>query len=232
MLNANFRVTRSSDFSAAGVTWEYRRSFTAETLSASGTLTEAANIEVLVGWVGNNAQFTYEYTEDGPTTQTPTTRPPTQPPTTRPPTTKPPPTTQPPTTQPNATRVATNRPPTTQPPTTKPPPTQPTTTRPPATKSPPGSPPPSPSCPGMYTTAGAHHTLHTPTAAAATLTTEQTTCTTALSPPLQINVRTSSVSVVDFPQVHVHLRILSITSSVTAAVHAPPPVRSPHLTAS
>ena len=75
MLNANFRVTRSSDFNAAGVTWEYRRSSTAETLSASGTLTEAANIEVLVGKDGNSVQFTYEYVLASSTTQPPTTQP-------------------------------------------------------------------------------------------------------------------------------------------------------------
>ena len=102
VLNANFQVTSSSDFSAAGVKWKYRRSSTAETLSASGTLTEAATVEVLVC---NGVRFTYEYTLDYLTIQTPTARPST----TQPPTTQPP-TTQPPTTQPPTTRASTSEP--------------------------------------------------------------------------------------------------------------------------
>ena len=116
MLNANIRVTRHSDFNAAGVAWEYRRSFTAETLSASGTLTEATTVEVLVGRNDNDVQFTYEYVVPKPTTQTPTTQQPTtKAPTTHPPTTS---TTTPPTTSP-ATPPPTNHTPTT-PPTTSP----------------------------------------------------------------------------------------------------------------
>ena len=61
VLNANFQVTSPSDFSAAGVKWQYRLGSTAETLSASGTLTQAAVVEVLVGRTGNSVQFTYEY---------------------------------------------------------------------------------------------------------------------------------------------------------------------------
>ena len=84
VLNANRQATRRAEFSAAGVTWQYRRR--TDRLSASGTLTESAVVEVYVGSNGNNVQFTYEYVVDAPTTehttQTPTT---TQAPTTTPP---------------------------------------------------------------------------------------------------------------------------------------------------
>ena len=59
VLNANDRAIRRSDmiqranFRASGVRWKYRRNSTAERLSASGTLTEAADVEVLVGRKGN-----------------------------------------------------------------------------------------------------------------------------------------------------------------------------------
>ena len=168
--NANVRVTRRSDFNAAGVRWKYRRNSTAETLSANGTLTQAANVEVLVGKDDSNVQFTYEYVGPKPTTQTPTTQQPT-----------------------------------TKAPTTHPPTTPPTNT--------------SNGCPGMLQYSKSNLS-------------NANCIINALSLPMQIHVRTSSVSVVDFPQVLVHLQILSTTSSVTAAVHAPPPVRSPHLTAS
>ena len=55
--------------------------YTAERLSASGTLTEAADVEVLVGKNDNSVQFTYECMVYSTTTQplttepTPTTRP-------------------------------------------------------------------------------------------------------------------------------------------------------------
>ena len=81
VLNANFRVTSPFDFSAAGVKWQYRLGSTAETLSASGTLTQAADVEVLVARNGNSVQFTYEYVVYSTTTQPLTT---TQPPTTQP----------------------------------------------------------------------------------------------------------------------------------------------------
>ena len=49
--------------------------YTAERLSASGTLTEAADVEVLVGRKGNSVQFTYEYVVYSTTTQLLTTEP-------------------------------------------------------------------------------------------------------------------------------------------------------------
>ena len=51
-------------------------------------------------------------------------------------------------------------------------------------------------------------------------------------PPLQILVITNILSVAMFQTQYVHLSILFTTSSRTAAVSAPPPVRHPHLTAS
>ena len=96
VLNANLRVRSPSDFSAAGVKWQYRLGSTAETLSASGTLTQAAVVEVLVGRTGNNVQFTYEYIVDRPSTQPPSTQPPSTQPlitTQKPPATQLPPTT-------------------------------------------------------------------------------------------------------------------------------------------
>ena len=93
VLNANNRDIRRSDmiqrvnFRASGVRWKYRRNSTAETLSASGTLTQVADVEVLVGRTGNSVQFTYEYVVYSTTIQPLTT---TQPPTTEPtPTTRP-----------------------------------------------------------------------------------------------------------------------------------------------
>ena len=153
VLNANFRVTSPSDFSAAGVKWQYRLGSTAETLSASGTLTQAAVVEVLVGRTGNSVQFIYSYTLEyivtSHTTQLPTTQPPTttEPPTTQLPTTQPPTTTEPPTTQPPTTQPPTTQPPTTQPPTTQPLTTpqplipEPTITQPPTTQLPTTQPP-------------------------------------------------------------------------------------------
>ena len=140
VLNANFQVTSPSDFSAAGVTWQYRLGSTAETLSASGTLTQAAVVEVLVGSTGNSVQFIYSYTLEyivtSHTTQLPTTQPPTttEPPTTQPPTTQPLTTTQLPIPKPTITQPPTTQLPTTQPPTTQPPTTQPPTTQPPTTQ--------------------------------------------------------------------------------------------------
>ena len=62
------------------------------------------------------------------------------------------------------------------------------------------------------------------------------TCTTGTLmhsfPPLQILVITNFLSVAVFQTQYVHLSILFTTSSRTAAVDAPPPVRHPHLTAS
>ena len=86
VLNANLRVRSPSDFSAAGVKWQYRLGSTAETLSASGTLTQAAVVEVLVGRTGNNVQFTYEYVVYSTTIQPPTTPSPTSHPLTTQPT--------------------------------------------------------------------------------------------------------------------------------------------------
>ena len=66
--------------------------------------------------------------------------------------------------------------------------------------------------------------LHTSTAyVVATLTPKQTACTPALSPPPQIHVRTRTASVGVFQWLCVHLSILSMTSSITAAACASPP---------
>ena len=97
VLNAHSPYPRRSNFRASGVRWKYRRSSTAERLSASGTLTQAEVVEVLVGRTGNSVQFTYEYIVDRPSTHPPSTQPPitTQLPTTiqMPPVTQLPPTT-------------------------------------------------------------------------------------------------------------------------------------------
>ena len=121
VLNANSPYPRRSNFRASGVRWKYRRSSTAERLSASRTLTQAAVVEVLVGRKSNSVQFTYEYIVDSSSTH--------------------PPSTQPPSTQP----------PSTQPPSTQPPSTQPliTTQKPPATQLPPTTTSTSTGCPGM-----------------------------------------------------------------------------------
>ena len=75
VLNANSPYPRRSTFTASGVRWKYRRNSARERLSASGTLTQAAVVEVLVGKNGSNVRFTYKYTVDSPTTQMPTTHP-------------------------------------------------------------------------------------------------------------------------------------------------------------
>ena len=208
VLHANLQVTSQSDFSAAGVTWEYRRNSTAETLSASGTLTQAADIEALVGLNGNSVRFTYEYIVANPTTQPTTTQPTTTRPTTTRPTTTPPTATQPTTTPPTTTRSTTTPPTTTQPTTTRPTTTRPTTTQPtttpptttqPTTTStkPPTPTPTSPpdSCPGMLRLiANLSHTncMWQP------LSPLKNCMHSYTSPPLQIHVRTSLVSAVFF----------------------------------
>ena len=110
VLNANSPYPRRSNFRASGVRWKYRRSSTAERLSASRTLTQAAVVEVLVGRKGNSVQLTYEYIVDRPSTQPPSTQPPsTQPPSTQPPSTQPLITTQmPPATQLPPTTISTS----------------------------------------------------------------------------------------------------------------------------
>ena len=148
---------------------------------------------------------------------------PTPPPTTQTPTTAQVPTTaQAPTTTPAPT--------TTQAPTTtfkyqfytpKPTPsptTQPTTARPTPT---PTSPPRCPSMLRLITNLSHTNCMWQPLSPL-----KQTACTPALSPLLQIHVRTSSASVVMFQQFCVQLRNVNTTSSAIAAVHALPPVAS------
>ena len=104
------------------------------------------------------------------------------------------------------------------------------TTQPPTTQLPTTSPD---TCPGMP---GTHHPLiifHTLTVAD-TLTHSTDTAGALMHsfPSLQILVITNFLSVAMFETQYVHLSILFTTSSRTAAVGAPPPVRHPHLTAS
>ena len=72
VLNANSPYPPRSTFIASGVRWKYRRNSARERLSASGTLTQAAVVEVFVSKNGSNVRFTYKYTVDSRTTQMPT----------------------------------------------------------------------------------------------------------------------------------------------------------------
>ena len=74
VLNANSPYRRRSNVRASGVQWKYRRNSARERLSASGTLTEAADVEVLVGRNGSSVRFTYKYEVAASTTGMPTPR--------------------------------------------------------------------------------------------------------------------------------------------------------------
>ena len=83
-LRGRIPAGKSTDFRARGVSWQYRRNSTTETLSASGTLTQPAFVFILAFASGNHVRLTYEYVVDIPM---PPPQPATQP--------LPPPTTQP-----------------------------------------------------------------------------------------------------------------------------------------
>ena len=74
VLNANSPYRRRSNVRASGVQWKYRRNSARERLSASGTLTQAAVVEVLVGRNGSSVRFTYKYEVAASTTGMPTPR--------------------------------------------------------------------------------------------------------------------------------------------------------------
>ena len=66
VLGSKFLPGKSTDVRAGGVSWKYRRFATAETLSASGTLTQSAYVYILAYTSGNHVRITYEYVMDTP----------------------------------------------------------------------------------------------------------------------------------------------------------------------